>query len=98
MKKVIFALALMFAFTINKANAQYVKVRPEFTIGVNVGPRGVAPHHGDIWVGPEWEWRNGRYVEMPGHWAAPRRYGAIWIPGHWKYTRRGYRWIAGHWK
>jgi len=98
MKKVIFVSAMLFVFMVTKANAQYVKTRPEFSIAVNIGPRGHAPHHGDVWVGPEWEWRGGRYIEVPGHWETPRNRGAIWVSGHWQETKRGYRWIPGHWR
>ncbi|MFQ6082339.1 MAG: YXWGXW repeat-containing protein [Candidatus Aminicenantia bacterium] len=23
--------------------------------------------------------------------------GAVWISGHWKYTRHGWVWVSGHW-
>ncbi|MFN8290226.1 MAG: hypothetical protein U0U70_08220 [Chitinophagaceae bacterium] len=80
------------------ANAQRVGVRLNFSVGTRIGPPGPAPYGGAIWIGPEWQWRRGRYVEVPGYWASPRRYGAVWVPGHWKYSRRGYRWVPGRWR
>ena len=81
-----------------KGNAQYVRVRPGFHVGITIGAPGPAPFAGGIWIGPEWRWRGGRYVEVPGYWARPRHRGAGWVSGHWKYSRRGYRWVPGHWR
>ena len=25
-------------------------------------------------------------------------YGAVWVPGHWVYARRGYVWARGYWR
>jgi hypothetical protein len=92
MKKIIIALVIIVASIFNKAQAQFVRQRPSFSVNVAVGR---PPFAGAIWIGPEWEWRGGRYVEVPGYWARP---GRVWIPGHWKMTRRGERWIPGHWR
>ena len=98
MKKKIFAVLVLVGFLFIKTNAQYVRAKPGFSVGVSIGAPGPAPFAGGIWIGPEWTWREGRYVEVPGYWARPRRHGAVWIPGHWKYGRRGYRWVPGHWR
>jgi hypothetical protein len=95
MKKIIVCVALLAGLSYYKADAQWVRRRPAFGVGVSVGP---APYPGAIWVGPEWEWRGGRYVEVPGYWARPKGPRAYWVPGHWKATRRGERWIPGHWR
>jgi hypothetical protein len=79
------------------ADAQHVRVRLNFPVGISIGAPGPAPYRGAIWIGPEWQWRGGRYEHVPGYWARPGRYNAVWIPGHWKYGRRGYRWVPGHW-
>jgi hypothetical protein len=94
MKKILIALTIVAGLFCMKADAQYVRERPSVRVGISVGR---PPYAGAIWVGPEYEWRGGNYVEVPGYWARPERHGA-WIPGHWKYGRRGYRWIPGHWR
>ena len=95
--KLIFA-AFIILFQLNQANAQHVKVRMNFPGGISIGAPGPRPYHGAIWIGPEWQWRNGNYVSVPGYWARPKHPRAIWVPGHWKNGRHGYRWIPGHWK
>jgi hypothetical protein len=90
--------AILFVMTVSSAEAQHVRVRLNFPGGISIGAPGRAPFSGAIWIGPEWQWRGGQYVHVPGYWAKPRRHGAVWIPGHWKYSRRGYRWVPGHWR
>ena len=97
MKRTIILAGILIGLSFTEANAQYVRVRPGFSVGITIGAPGPAPYNGAIWIGPEWTWRGGRYVEVPGYWARPRRYHA-WIPGHWRYARRGYRWVPGHWR
>ncbi len=97
MKKIIFVALMLLSLSIFRANAQFVRTKPVFGVGVSVGAPGPAPYGGAIWIGPEWTWHGNRYVEVPGYWAKPGHYHG-WINGHWKYTRRGYRWVPGHWK
>jgi hypothetical protein len=96
MKKIFLVSSLLFGLWL-AAGAQYVRVRPGFSVGVSIGAPGPMPYRGAIWIGPEWSWRGGRYVEVPGYWARPRHHRAVWIPGHWVYSRRGYRWKQGRW-
>ena len=98
MKKKLLISALFFITLTAIANAQYVKVRIGFPVGISIGASGRAPYAGAIWVGPEWVWRGGHYVSVPGYWARPQRHGVIWVPGHWKYSHRGYKWVPGHWQ
>ncbi len=95
-KSVIILLLIIMTATISRA--QHISVRLSFPVGTRLGAPGPAPFRGAVWIGPEWEWRGGRYVTVPGYWGRPSRFGASWVPGHWKYTRRGYRWIPGHWR
>ena len=97
MKRTIILTGILIGLSLVKANAQYVRVRPGFSVGITIGAPGPAPYSGAIWIGPEWTWKGGRYVEVPGYWGRPGRHHA-WIPGHWRYTRRGYRWVPGHWR
>jgi hypothetical protein len=98
MKKILFVIIVLLGFLLIKADAQYVRRKPGFSVNISIGAPGPAPYSGAIWVAPEWEWRGGRYVEVPGHWVRPARHGAIWINGGWAYSKRGYRWRRGHWK
>ena len=99
MKKMIFLCILASALYLPKADAQYVRRKPGFSIGISIGAPAQRPYDDAIWVGPEWTWRNGRYVEVPGHWVRARRQGDAWRNGEWRYTRnRGYRWVPGHWE
>jgi len=96
MKQMVFGI--LFALVTLGSNAQRVSVRLNFPTGVHVLAPGPAPYHGAVWIGPEWQWRAGRYVMVPGYWAKPRHPRAVWIPGHWKYSRRGYIWVPGRWR
>ena len=98
MKIKLSAIALFFVIGVSTANAQHVKVRIGFPAGISIGAVGNRPYSNAIWIGPEWQWRGGRYVSVPGYWAKPHHYGAVWVQGQWKYSRRGYRWVPGHWR
>lgn len=77
--------------------AQHVRVRLNFPAGVNRYAPGPAPYGGAIWIGPEWEWRGGSYVHVPGYWAKPRG-RSHWVAGHWRWSRHGYIWVPGRWR
>jgi len=98
MKKILIVMIILLGFSLAKADAQYVRIRPGFSVGISIGAPGPPPYSGAMWVGPEWTWRGGRYVEAPGYWERPSRYHRGWIPGHWRTARRGYRWVPGHWR
>lgn len=98
MKMISIVIITLFGLSALKADAQYVRRRPGFSVNVTVGAPGPAPYAGAIWIGPEWVWRGGHYVEVPGYWARPGRHRG-WAVGHWRYHhRRGYRWVPGHWR
>ena len=98
MKLKMVGLAIIILALTTVSQAQHVSVRLNFPVGVRVGPPGPPPFRTAIWIGPEWQWRGNRYVYVQGYWARPVRYGAVWVPGHWKYSKRGYRWSPGHWR
>ena len=101
MKKIILSMLVLGGLTVltaTKADAQYVRVRPSFSVNVHVGAPGPAPYADGVWVAPEWAWRGGRYVEVPGYWAHPARPRAVWVSGHWRHHPRGHRWVPGHWR
>lgn len=90
-------ITTLLGFSMLKANAQYVRTKPGVSVNISVGAPGPAPFSGAVWIGPEWVWRGGRYVQVPGYWTNPGRHRG-WAYGHWKHGRRGYRWQEGHWK
>jgi len=94
MKKIIIVGIMLLGLSIFKANAQFVRAKPAFSIGVSVGAPGPAPYGGAIWVGPEYAWRGGTYVVVPGHWDRGR---GSWHSGSWVPKRNGYHWKKGHW-
>ena len=99
MKKIMFVIIVLLGLSLVKADAQYVKRKPVFSINLSVGAPGPPPYREAIWIEPQWRWRNGRYVEVAGHWAKAPRRGSTWVAGRWAYTnRRGYRWHNGYWK
>lgn len=98
MKIKLLFIVLFIVIGILHSQAQHVRVRPGFPVGISIGSPGPAPYAGAIWTGPEWQWLGGRYISVPGYWVRPRHHGAIWVQGHWKYSRYGYRWVPGRWR
>jgi hypothetical protein len=61
---------------------------------VEVAP---APRPGWYWVPGAHEWRDGRYVWIPGHWEHERR-GHAWRQGHWEWQGGRQVWVPGGWR
>ena len=61
--------------------------------GVVVGPVGVAPAPGYVWVPGYWDWVGGRWVWVDGRWILPPRARAVWVD-----PRIEFRWHKGHWR
>jgi hypothetical protein len=91
-------MLLLITLIVYQAHSQHVRMGLSFPVGVSINPVGVAPFAGAIWIGPEWQWRGGNYVHVPGYWAKPLRNRTMWIPGQWKRTRRGFIWVSGRWR
>jgi hypothetical protein len=51
---------------------------------------------GHVWVAGHWAWR-GHWDWVHGHWHAPPRKGAKWVPGQWTQKGKSWHWGAGHW-
>ncbi len=98
MKMRIVIIALLVVTGASQLQAQHVRARLNFPAGVHTRAYGPSPFSGAIWIGPEWQWRGGQYVSVPGYWARPKHHRAVWIPGHWQNSRRGYKWVPGHWR
>src|SRR6476646_4396656 len=98
MKKILFFTMLLLTLAVFNAKAQHVRVQLNFPGGYEVNAPRNAPYPNAVWVGPEWVWRHGRYVAVPGHWERIRRHRGMWVPGYWERRREGYIWIPGHWR
>lgn len=78
------------------AGAQvYVRIAPPPRPHEVVPP---PPHAGWVWRQGYHRWDGHAYVWVPGTYIAPPRPRAVWVPGHWRNTPRGYIWVAGHWR
>jgi len=95
--KIMFLAGAVTLFTAVKSSAQhiYIGVRPAEPVRVAPPPR---PSRAHVWVGGEWEERDGRYVHKDGYWVLPPHRHAHWVPGHWRHFRGGWAWIPGHWR
>ncbi|HSC54438.1 MAG TPA: hypothetical protein VLC98_12480 [Phnomibacter sp.] len=56
-----------------------------------------APSQWHVWISNEWQWHNGRYVCVPGHWVRPAYTSMRYVPGYWNRTKHGWVWRQGHW-
>ena len=97
MKKYLLKIIILFAIALSfnaAADAQFVvKIRPGAPV-IRVRPAVPSPRH--VWVAGEYVYRGGNYVYSEGYWAEPPHPGYIWVEGHWKDTRRGWKWVPGH--
>jgi hypothetical protein len=94
-QKIIGVLFIVMMSLSYSANAQFVvHVRPARPHYVRV----VAPSPRHVWIDEDWEWRNGAYVFVGGHWVEPPRKGGIWVTGHWRRRPNGWTWVPGHWR
>ncbi|MBA3829175.1 MAG: YXWGXW repeat-containing protein [Taibaiella sp.] len=93
-KKIFLMLALISCAAFQSHAQLIVNLRPARPVYV----RTVAPSPRHVWVEEEWENRGGRYEWAGGHWVAPPREGARFVPGHWRRRPGGEVWIPGHWR
>ncbi len=61
-------------------------------------PRPPDPGGNALWRAGHYQFRNGRYLWIPGAWVVPPRAGLEWVPGFYKQTREGGLYINGHWR
>ena len=50
-----------------------------------------------VWTPGYWSWA-GRWVWVPGRYAARPYRHATWVPGHWRPRGPSWVWIPGHWR
>jgi hypothetical protein len=53
MKKIFVVTILLLGLSICKVDAQYISIRPGFSVGISIGAPFPAPFTGAIWIGPE---------------------------------------------
>jgi hypothetical protein len=50
-----------------------------------------------VWTPGYWNWA-GRWVWVPGRYAARPYAHAVWVPGQWRPRHGGWVWVQGHWR
>jgi hypothetical protein len=85
--------ALSLATLSASAQHDYVKERPH----EHVAQRPARPSAQHVWVGTEWQYNNGHYEQVEGHWDTPPHGHRGWTGGHWVKERRGSYWVPGRW-
>jgi hypothetical protein len=73
-----------------------VRVRPPRPKVIVV--RSAPPSRYHVWVDEDWVVAGRGYRWNGGHWAAPPRMHAVWMPGYWRNSRRGDIWVPGYWR
>lgn len=61
-------------------------------------PKPPNPGGSAMWRDGHYQFRNGRYLWIPGAWINPPRAGLIWVPGFFQNTPEGGMFINGHWR
>jgi len=56
------------------------------------------PGGGAFWREGHSQFRNGRYLWIPGAWVVPPRANLVWVPGFYRRTPEGGLFINGHWR
>jgi hypothetical protein len=50
-----------------------------------------------VWTPGYWSWA-GRWVWVPGRYAARPYAHAVWVPGQWRPRHGTWVWVPGHWR
>ena len=58
----------------------------------------VAPGPGFVWTDGFWDLRAGNWSWVSGRWVHPPRLRAVWVPGNWSQTHRGWTLRRGYWR
>ena len=68
-------------------------------INFNIGVMTPQPRFDAVWIDGFWtfDMRTRAYVWVQGYWAIPPHPGAIWLPGFWQNTGRGFVWMNAGW-
>ncbi len=56
-----------------------------------------APSPLAIWQPGHWSWIGGQFTWTPGHYVERPNPTANWAPGYWQQGPTGWSWIEGHW-
>lgn len=55
------------------------------------------PSSDQTWIAGHWEYRDGNYSWVPGHYAMPPQPTTTWVAGHWETQDGGYVYVPGYW-
>ena len=91
-------VVVVLGISVIQSDAQYLKRKPGFSISINIDAPGPPPYPDAVWITPEWAWRGGQYVEIPGHWDRVRHPRVRWEQGQWVREKKGYCWKGGRWR
>ncbi len=99
----IFVIGTLFLFSSIEVNAQViVKVKPAPPSRPKVVIKPSKPGSKYIWIKGyhRYDPKSKKYILVKGHWEVPpQKYKkAVWMPGHWKKVRGGFKWMPGQWK
>jgi hypothetical protein len=92
-----FLVLIVIAMTVSfSASSQiYVKTRPTHP----PVERTAKPGPTYVWIGDEWQGKDGGYTYTGGHWQKPPHRGYTWVTGHWAgHGKDGEKWVAGYWR
>jgi hypothetical protein len=98
MRKTFAGLFLAGVLFVGAASAAEVIVRVGPPAPVRIGPVGVAPAPGYVWVNGYHEWVGARYVWHEGAWVLPPRPRAVWVEHRWVRRHDGYVFVRGYWR
>ncbi len=64
---------------------------------LRVEQRGAAPFRDAVWIDGQWDWRDGNYVWVHGHWEHARTGFHSWQAGQWTQHGHSWNWRPGKW-
>jgi len=58
---------------------------------------GASPGPEYVWAGGHYEWNGVEYVWLSGRWEPRPTTHAVFVPGRWRHTVRGWTFVGGYW-
>lgn len=56
------------------------------------------PSGAHVWLPGYWNWQDGRYAWVTGHWEVPPRSQAVWVAPRWEQRGARYVFVSGYWR
>jgi len=57
-----------------------------------------APSPDQYWIPGHWEYQNGSFAWITGHYESRPHADAVYVPGHWEQRANGWVYVQGYWK